>query len=287
MSSRVGLRLAAQGIRALPTSAISRLAGRVARMRLPGPLLRTAIGSYGRVFGVDFAEARDDLASYATFNDFFTRALREGVRPIDPAPDAFVSPCDGTWGAAGTIRDGALLQIKGRPYALAQLLGSEEDAKRLEGGSFATLYLAPGDYHRFHAPCDTAVISARYLPGRLLPVNRIGLEGIDALFAQNERICAWMGPEAPAPLCLVAVGATMVGAVKVTFDSLRTNVPTGVPTLRSYDPPIELLRGQEWGRFELGSTIVVLAAPGFVTLEIAEAGARLRLGERIGTIVGV
>jgi phosphatidylserine decarboxylase len=270
---------------ALPTGAMSRLAGRVARARLPGPVLRTAIRAFTRIFSVDLEEARDGLASYATFQDFFTRALRAGARPIDPAPDAFVSPCDGTWGAAGTIRDGTLLQIKGRPYSLAQLLGSDAEAARLEGGSFATLYLSPRDYHRFHAPCDLAVVAARYLPGRLLPVNRIGLEGFDALFAQNERICAWMAPDARehAPLCLVAVGATMVGAVKLDFDTLQTNVPGGSPIQRRYDPPIKLFRGQEWGRFEFGSTIVVLAAPGFVALD-AKPGEALRLGERIGTL---
>jgi phosphatidylserine decarboxylase len=238
---------------------------------------------------------RDPIASFETFQQFFTRRLREDARPIDPASAAFVSPCDGAWGAAGTIEEGMLLQVKGGHYPLAALLGEglgaggEDDAKRLEGGAFATLYLSPRDYHRFHAPCDLEVVSARYLPGRLWPVNALGLRGVDGLFAQNERICAWMRPPGslgPAPLCLVAVGATMVGSVKVEFDSLATNVRGGAPTHRSYDPGVPFARGQEWGRFEFGSTIVLVAAPGFVALDVPEPGTPVRLGRRIGTLAG-
>jgi phosphatidylserine decarboxylase len=288
MPGRAGSRLAIGALRALPVNAVSRLAGRLARARLPGPLRRPAISAFGRAVGANFDEARDPIESFSSFQDFFTRALRDGARPIDDAADAFVAPCDGAWGAAGTIRDGTLLQLKGRPYSLAALLGSEDDAKRLEGGSYATLYLAPRDYHRFHTPCDVDVVSARYLPGRLWPVNGIGLEGVDGLFAENERICAWMRTaraDAEPPLCLVAVGATMVGAVHVTFDSLTTNVPGAVLKSRSYDPPVRIARGGEWGRFEFGSTIVVVAAPGFVDLDVAEPGTTLRLGRRIGTLL--
>jgi phosphatidylserine decarboxylase len=293
MSGGTGLWIAVRGVRALPVNALSRLAGRIARARLPGPLLRACIHAFVRVFGVDLREARDPVASFRTFQDFFTRRLREGARPVDPGPDAFVAPCDGAWGAAGRIEGGTLLQLKGRPYSLAGLLGSEEDARRFEGGAFATFYLAPRDYHRFHAPCDAAVDSARLLPGRLWPVNRIGLEGFEGLFAQNERICAFLRPtpgreepEGPrqggAPLCLVAVGATMVGCVRVTFDSLTTNVPGASAELRRYEPSPRLLRGQEWGRFEFGSTIVMLAAPGLLALDTQLPGTPLRCGACIG-----
>jgi phosphatidylserine decarboxylase len=276
----------------LPLGAISRLAGRAARARPPGWLLQPAIGAFGRVFGVDFDEAREPVESFRTFQDFFTRALRDGARSIDPAPDAFVSPCDGAWGAAGTIERGTLLQVKGRPYSLAALLGSEAEARLFERGRFATLYLAPGDYHRFHAPADVRVVSAHRLPGRLWPVNRIGLEGVDGVFARNERICAWMrlaragSGSAEPDLCLVAVGATLVGSVRLVFDSLATNEPGSLSARREYEPPVELARGAEWGRFEFGSTIVVLARAGAVEIDARTPGTRVRLGERIGTTLG-
>lgn len=291
MSSEPGERVArgaAAVLGALPVEALSRLAGRLAAARLPGPVLRAAIRGFGGVFGVDFAEARDPVGSFQSFQDFFTRRLRDGARPVDPDPRAFVSPCDGAWGAAGTIRDGMLLQVKGRPYALAALLGDEAAAKHLEGGAFATLYLSPRDYHRFHAPCSVEVVSAAHLPGRLWPVNGIGLRGVDGLFAENERICAWMRPPGSSvspPLCLVAVGATLVGSVKVAFDdALTTNVPGAGVIQRRYEPPVRFERGEEWGRFEFGSTIVVLAAPSFAALDARAPGTALRLGTRIGTL---
>jgi phosphatidylserine decarboxylase len=274
-------------LRALPVKGVSRMAGRLAAARLPGPLLRPLIRGFGAAFGVDFDEARDPVASFSSFQDFFTRRLRDGARPVDPDPRAFVSPCDGAWGAAGRIEAGRLLQVKGRDYSLAALLGSADEATRLEGGVFATLYLSPRDYHRFHTPCEVEVVAACHLPGRLWPVNSIGLQGVDGLFAENERICAWMRPpgsDGPAPLCLVAVGATMVGSVRVEFDDLSTNVPGAVATFRRYQPPVTFARGAEWGRFEFGSTIVLVAAPGFLELEIAPAGAAVRLGTRIGTL---
>ncbi len=280
-------RAAAALLRVLPVKWVSRLAGRVAAARLPGPVLRAAIRGFGRIFGVDFTEARDPVESFASFQDFFTRRLRDDARPIDPAEAAFVSPCDGAWGAAGSIENGSLLQVKGRHYSLAALLGDGVAARRLEGGVFATLYLSPRDYHRFHTPCALEVVAASHLPGRLWPVNGIGLRGVDGLFAENERICAWMQPPGgtgPAPLCLVAVGATMVGSVKVEFDDLTTNIPGAGTTQRSYEPPVGFERGQEWGRFEFGSTIVLLAARGFLDLDIREPGTPLRLGTRIGTL---
>jgi len=270
----------------LPLNAISRLAGRLARARLPAWLLHPGIRVFGRVFGVDFEESRDAVESFASFQDFFTRELRPGARCFDPAPDAFLSPCDGAWGVAGAVEYATLMQIKGRPYSLGALLGSDADAEAFEGGAFATLYLAPGDYHRFHAPADVEVAAARYLSGRLWPVNRIGLEGVDGVFAENERICAWMcragGGEAD--VCLVAVGATMVGSVQLAFDDLATNAPGAVSALREYAPRVPLARGAEWGRFAFGSTIVVLARAGAVEIHARPPGTPLRLGERIGTI---
>ncbi len=259
--------------------------GRLAALRLPGPLVRVQIRAFGRAVGVDFAEIRDPLDSFASFQEFFTRALADGARPVDPAPDAFVAPCDGTWGESGAIEGSTLLQVKGRPYSLAALLGSDEDAEPFKGGTFATFYLAPRDYHRFHAPCRVTVTKARYVPGTLWPVNRIGVEGIDGLFARNERICAYLQADGSGSLCLVAIGAAGVGRVRVRFDDLVTNARDARSELRQYPLPGPAFdKGEEWGRFELGSTIVALAAPGLVELVRAAPGDAVRMGERIGTL---
>jgi phosphatidylserine decarboxylase len=278
--------LALEALRLLPRNAISRAAGRFAALRLPRRLVRAEIDWFARAVGVDLSEVRDPLDSFESLQAFFTRALREGARPIDPAPDAFVAPCDGAWGESGAIESGKLLQVKGRPYALADLLASSEDAAAFEGGAFATFYLAPRDYHRFHAPCDVRVERARYVAGTLWPVNRSGLGGVDRLFAQNERIAVAMRAlRGDTPLCLVAVGATMVGKIRLRFDSLQTNLPGARGQERRYDG-VALAKGQEWGHFEFGSTIVLAAPRGALAHAARPPGSRLRLGERIGRLLG-
>jgi len=271
-------------LRLLPQHALSRLAGRAASLRLPRALRRPVLSAFGRTFGVDFGEVVGSLESYASVQEFFTRPLPRGARAIDPAPDAVVAPCDGFWGMAGRVERGTVLQVKGRPYSLAALLADAEAARAFEGGWFATFYLAPRNYHRFHAPCAVRVERAVHVPGALWPVNRIGLEGIDALFASNERICAYMQAET-GRLCLVAVGATMVGKVRLTFDDLVTNSGARSPVARDYgSAAARLAKGEEWGRFEFGSTIVLLAAEGALRLEAQPPGTELRLGARIGTL---
>lgn len=286
MPARWRHRLLIAVVRGLPQHLVSRLAGGVASWRLPPALQRLEIRAFGRAVGVDFAEVRDPVESFRSLQDFFTRALAPGTRPIAPDPDAVVAPCDGFWGAAGVIERGALLQVKGRPYSLARLLGDTDEAVRLEGGTYATFYLSPRDYHRFHAPCAAHVVRAVYLPGGLWPVNRAGLETIDALFAQNERIAATMRPLTGGRLCMVAVGATLVGKVRLTFDDLTTNLPRAGSTRRDYPPPGHpLAKGEEWGRFEFGSTIVLLATADTMRLDPEPPGTPLRFGRRIGTLL--
>lgn len=283
------LRAALAALHLVPKALLSRAVGHVASWTLPPSIARHAIRAVGRAVGVDFSEMRDPIDAFPTLQAFFTRALAPGVRPVDPAPEAVVSPCDGAFGACGRIQSGSLLQIKGRPYSLAALLGDARDAAAFEGGDYATLYLAPRDYHRFHAPCALRATRLRYLPGALFPVNRLGVEGIDALFARNERLCAFFaleGAAASESICIVAVGATVVGKVRVVFDDLTTNVPGAGPATRAYGAHgPRIAKGEEWGRFELGSTLVLVAAPGSVALAPRPAGARARLGERIGALV--
>jgi phosphatidylserine decarboxylase len=275
-------------LRLLPKNAISRLAGRIVSLRLPALLQRWQIRGFARVFGVDWSEIRDPITSFPSLQDFFVRALLPEARPVDADPDAFVSPCDGAWGESGIVKEGMLLQVKGRPYSLGALLGDDALAEHFEGGSYATIYLSPRDYHRFHAPCDVHIARLRYLPGTLWPVNRAGVEGVDALFAQNERICAFMDLPATGgrkSLCIVAVGATLVGKVRVNFDSLSSNLPGAAIQERIYgEEAPRRVKGEEWGRFEFGSTLVVVAAPGVANLEGHDSGTSVRMGARIGAL---
>lgn len=272
-----------------PKNALSRLAGRVAGLPLPRFFRRPFLRAFGRTFGVDFGEIRDPLESFPTLQHFFIRRLKDGARPVAAGPGVLVSPCDGAWGAAGRIESGQLLQVKGRPYALAELLDDAAAAREYEGGAFATLYLSPKDYHRFHLPCAARLEKATYLPGALWPVNRAGVEGVPGLFAVNERIVGFFTIAEPGAaggrLAIVAVGATMVGKVKLVTEDLETN--RGEPRAdRDYHPPRPFARGEEWGRFEFGSTLVLVATAGALELDAAEPGTPLRLGRPIGRLTG-
>lgn len=276
-------------LKVLPQRYMSHAAGVLAATKLPRPVAKTAVRAFGSFYGVNFDEVKEPLESFPSVQSFFTRALKDGARPVDAAADAFVSPCDGAWGTSGTVTEGTALQVKGRPYSVASLLDDDTIAPRFEGGTFSTLYLSPRDYHRFHSPWDGDVVAARHVPGALWPVNKAGIVHVEGLFARNERIVAYLRPRlsAGAPpdalLAMVAVGATMVGKVRVTFDDLTTN--TGAPAVsRTYDPPHGLRKGEEWGRFEFGSTIVLVATPGWLHLDVSEPGTPLVLGRRIGTV---
>lgn len=265
-----------------PKNLVSKIGGWIAGIRWPGPLLRLQLRSYAWTWSVNMEEVRDPLTSFRSMQEFFVRHLKEDARPIDPAPDAFVSPCDGAWGASGTIEQGKLLQVKGRPYSLAELLGSEEEAKAYEGGAFATLYLSPKDYHRFHSPCAVTVTHSRYIPGTLWPVNPAGVNGVPGLFAQNERIVSTFEVGAHR-LAYIPVGATVVGKVHLTYSDLTTNVRGG-PREERHDPPVELAKGDEVGRFCFGSTVVFVATPGLLDLDAQPPGTACVLGQRIGTL---
>jgi phosphatidylserine decarboxylase len=270
-------------LKVLPHHYMSAMAGRLAG--LPAPTL--AVKTFGKVFGVDFDEVKEPLESFPSVQSFFVRTLKDGARPVDPDPAALVSPCDGRWGAAGFVKDDTALQLKGRHYSVRMLLHDDDNARLFDGGSFCTLYLSPRDYHRFHCPTDGDVTGVRYVPGALWPVNGAGLAHVDGLFTKNERIIAWLRPshDEDALIAMIAVGATMVGKVRVDFDdAVTTNVANPEVTVKSYRPPVHLTKGQEWGRFEFGSTIVLLGTRGAFDLDIQPEGTPLKLGTRIGTI---
>ena len=267
---------------ALPKKALTRFAGRVAGH--PGGA-RTAglIRWFIRKYGVDMDEAADpNPAHYATFNDFFTRALRAGVRPI--AGTALVSPVDGAISQFGPIAEDQIFQAKGHRYSTCALVGGDQAlARRFDNGHFATIYLSPRDYHRIHMPCDGVLRRMVYVPGDLFSVNPVTARGVPGLFARNERVvCVFDGPAGPFVLALV--GATIVGSMATVWHG-TVNPPRGT-AVRSWDYPetgegsVRLQKGEEMGRFMLGSTVVLLfpASPLTFVDGWAPAGA-VRLGE--------
>jgi len=267
----------------LPKNLMSRVAGLFASIPLPGPLAALQNRIFALIFGVNLDEVKDPLSSFKRLNQFFIRQLKDGVRPLDDTQDGFASPCDGAWGMCGTVESDTILQVKGRPYSLSDLLG--EDASRFEGGTFATLYLSPKDYHRFHSPCDAVVRRSRYIPGALWPVNAAGVNEVDALFAKNERVVSFFEmPSAAGEIAMVPVGATMVGKIKINYDDKLTSNEGRPGCDTSYDEPIPLDKGAEWGHFKFGSTIVFAATPGLVDLDVQPAGTPVKLGVRIGSV---
>lgn len=244
-------------LRAISRPRLSRFVSGLADRRLPGPLLRPLLRSYVRVYKVDLSEAAEPLAAYPSFNAFFTRRLREGARVLDADPVAILSPSDSRVHSIGAVpEDGRLEQVKGNTYSLRALLGGPEGDEFARGAQ-ATLYLSPSMYHRVHSPVTGRIRSWRYLPGRLYPVNALAVRLVKELFAVNERLAIVIDTEAFGPVAVVMVGATNVGRMTLSFDSLATN--SGLPaTAVRPAAPIPVERGQELGAFNLGSTVVLL-----------------------------
>jgi len=276
-------RLFISALALLPKNMLSRLAGALTGWEAPAPLRLAAMRAFARAYGIDLAEC-PDLALYRTFGEFFARPLHPGRRPIAPGDEVVVSPVDGVVSEAGVARAGRLVQAKGIDYPAADLLGDASLARRLEGGVYATLYLAPRDYHRIHFPLGGRITGWRYLPGTLWPVNPASVRTVRGLFARNERLVTIT--DTPLGLCaVVAVGATVVGRVRAFYDPSAppTNQAGARPAARDYEEPIPIEKGQELGAFEMGSTAIVMFEPGRVALAPGlVAGARVRVGEAIG-----
>ncbi len=261
---------------------LSRAAGALSDARLPRPLLRVLVRAYVRAYAVDVSEALAPVTSHETFNGFFTRRLRPEARPIASAPDVVVSPADARLQSAGRVPDdGRLEQIKGMSYSIEALLGGPEDGARYRGGIHATLYLSPAMYHRVHAPVDGRIVAWRYIPGRTFPVNGLAVRHVDQLFAVNERVALFLESDRFGPLALVMVGAANVARIGLSFCDLVTN--RGQPGGLVRPPaPIPIARGAELGVFNLGSTVVLLAAePELAPATEAVPGGLVRMGQAL------
>ncbi len=272
-------RLAAQTVRVLPRKRLSRALGRIASSRAPRPLVDAAVGAFIRIYDVDMSEVDLPDGGFRTFDDFFTRTLLEGARPIDPDPAALVSPADGRIEDLGEITAEGEIIVKGQPYTAEAVLGDEDAARLYEGGHYFIVYLSPRDYHRVHAPTCGSVQCMRYVPGSLFPVNRIGTQFIPQLFARNERLAIVQESVVHGTVTTIMVGAIGVGRIGVSFDDVQTN-RGDTPGLRSYtDSPIPLDRGDELGVFHMGSTAIVMTPPACPLDLRAQAGSSIRMGE--------
>jgi phosphatidylserine decarboxylase len=269
----------------MPKQAMTRFGGLVASARA-GAITTAIIRWFVAKYQVNMAEAADpDISHYASFNDFFTRALRADARPLADAD--LVCPVDGAISQFGAIEHDQIFQAKGHHYSIAALVGGDAElAARFHDGFFATLYLSPRDYHRIHMPCEGRLTRMVYVPGALFSVNPLTARGVPGLFARNERVvCVF--ETARGPFVLVLVGATIVGSMATVWHGV-VNPPRGraVREWRYDDQTVVLRQGEEMGRFLLGSTVVMLFPQGATVFNPEwAAGREVRLGEKMGSRV--
>jgi phosphatidylserine decarboxylase len=271
----------------LPHHFLSALMYRLTRIESVA-VKNTLIRKFIDLYGVEMAEALEpDPHRYRSFNDFFTRALQPDARPVNQDENAIVCPADGVLSQAGDIEDGYLFQAKGHDYALVDLLGGDMDwSRRFEEGSFATVYLSPKDYHRVHMPCAGTLKKMIHVPGRLFSVNDTTTRRVPGLFARNERVICLFETDL-GPMAVILVGAIFVASIETVWAGVITPVSRQVRRW-DYPPdqpeaPIRLDRGEELGRFNMGSTVILLFAKDRVDWsEELEAGQAVKMGQGLG-----
>ena len=267
----------------MPKGPLTLLAGRVARWQ-GGAGTSALIRRFVARYRVDMAEAADPrIEAYASFNDFFTRALKPGARPLAAAD--LLSPVDGAISQFGAIERGQVFQAKGHAYSATALVGGDAAlAAPFAQGYFATLYLSPRDYHRIHMPCAGTLRRMLHVPGELFSVNPTTARGVPGLFARNERVVCLFDDAQGRPFVLVLVGATIVGSMATVWHGLVNPPRPGVVRDWRYDDaPVTLAQGAEMGRFLLGSTVVLLFPAGPLAFNPAWApGGAIRMGQAMG-----
>ena len=264
------------------TALIYRLA-RIRNPRIKDWLIRRFIGLYD----VDVGEVKREVPSgFATFNEFFIRELEDDARPIDPDPAAVVSPADGTVSSAGPIHGSRIFQAKGHDYTLEDLLATDlQEARRFVDGAYATIYLAPYDYHRVHAPLAGRITAARYLPGDLFSVNDATTAHVPGLFRRNERLALHFESDS-GPWVLVLVGALNVGSISTPWSGeVRPRRKGVVEMIDTGNGPQTVDRGDLLGWFNMGSTVIVLTPRDLCAWnDSLQPGATVRMGQTIGSL---
>jgi phosphatidylserine decarboxylase len=274
--------------RLAPQRTLSGVVGWGARRTLPRPFRTLLLKSFARKYEIDLAEAEWPLDQYTSLHEFFTRALRPGARSVAPEPDAVVAPSDGVVCDSGVVLAGKLLEAKGSVFTLSDLLADGELAARLEGGPYLVTYLSPRDYHRVHAPVSGKIAGWTHIPGRLFPVGSRSVARETGLFARNERFVTVIDGAAGLSV-VVMVAAVGVGHITASYDPevathARGFSTGGVRRKRFADPP-RVIRGDELGVFNLGSTTIAVFEPGHVVLEELAVGSTVRMGSAVGRLV--
>ena len=270
----------------LPQHALTRLAGRLAASERPW-LRDRLIRHFAGAYGIHMNEAARGFGEFTSFNDFFTRELRHGARELADAGRYILSPADGAVSQLGEITGGRIFQAKGRDYTAAELLGhGPEVAARFDGGRFITIYLSPRDYHRVHMPAAGGLCSSVYVPGDLFSVNQQTAEGVDRLFARNERLaCLFDGPDGS--FASVMVGAMIVAGIDTAWPHRFTGRARAPVREDFAADTVSLEAGAEMGRFYLGSTVALLFEPGRIDwLGGLQPGDPVRMGQAIGQRLG-
>ena len=265
-----------------PHHALSRLVGALAESEW-GPLKRRFISTFAKHYQVNMEEAeRPSLDDYRNFNDFFTRALKAEARTFPADTRALCSPVDGSVSQAGAITDGRIIQAKRQSFTVTELLGGDaEQARRYKDGEFATLYLSPKDYHRIHMPCDGTLVRTTFVPGRLFSVNGTTAEAVPRLFARNERLVCEFDTER-GRMVMVLVGAMIVASIETTWAGVVAPMRRQIQHQNYNNPKLSFKRGEEMGRFRLGSTVVMLFEANTLALkESISPGEPIRLGQSL------
>jgi phosphatidylserine decarboxylase len=266
----------------VPKNIFSRFLGFLVSLKLPKNMALFVNKSFVSIYKLTMSEAEKDMGDYACLQDLFTRRLKASARVLDTAQDCIISPCDGVVSEAGVITRARLLQIKGKYYSLRDLLGCEELAARFDNGHFATIYLSPRDYHRFHVPLDARLRKTVYIPGTLWPVNEWAVATVKNLFGQNERIISVFDADYNhKQLAHVAVGACVVGKIKMSYCSLESNTRES-KTHMAHD--LRMRKGEDLGVFMFGSTIIMLFESGLITNLLVTAPTTVRMGQALARL---
>jgi phosphatidylserine decarboxylase len=274
--------------RIVPKRAVSDAIGWGVSLGIPTALRTVMLSRFANIYGIDVSEAEKPLTEYQGFDEFFTRKLRPGARPIDDAPGRIVSPADGTVVECGLATAGKMIQAKGSDFDLATLLDDAGAAARLQGGAYLITYLSPKDYHRVHSPVGGRVVGWRHIPGTLFSVGAASIRREPGLFVRNERFVTLIEMDAGGLVAVVMVAAVGVGHVTVSYDpEVATHRPEFFRAAlrhRQYDEPKPIKRGDELGIFHLGSTTIAVFEPGRVVLDALVSGASTKMGVGIGRV---
>ncbi|MCF6411003.1 archaetidylserine decarboxylase [Pseudalkalibacillus salsuginis] len=241
-----------------------------------------AIKAYARIYGIDTSNLEKSIHEFRNLNEFFTRKLERHTRPVDRHIDSFVSPADGMVTQMGQIENGTLIQAKGDSYTVEGLLNDQEKAIAFQNGSFMTIYLSPKDYHRIHAPIDGSITEYSYIPGRLYPVNKLGVNSIKGIFTKNERVATYLNTGS-GQVAIVKIGALIVGSVQLAYQQEVEQIHKRKPMKKVLKSMLPIDKADEIGHFEFGSTVILLFEENQITLESSlKPGSAIKMGQTLG-----